>query len=45
MVVAGFVGTTIGSRMLTRVPENVFRLGFRILLSLVALGLARQAFA
>jgi uncharacterized membrane protein YfcA len=43
MVVAGFAGTTIGSRMLTRVPENVFRLGFRILLSLVALGLIRQA--
>jgi uncharacterized membrane protein YfcA len=43
MVAAGFIGTTIGSRMLTRVPENVFRLGFRILLSLVALELVRQA--
>src|SRR6185369_10492711 len=37
MVVAGFAGTAIGSRMLTRVPEHVFRLVFRILLSLVAL--------
>lgn len=44
MVVAGFAGTTLGSRMLTRVPENIFRLGFRILLSLVALGLIRRAF-
>lgn len=44
MVIAGFAGTTIGSRMLTRVPEHIFRLGFRILLSLVALGLVRRAF-
>lgn len=43
MVVAGFAGTAVGSRLLTRVPEQVFRLGFRILLSLVALGLVRQA--
>ncbi len=37
MVIAGFAGTAVGSRMLTRVPEAVFRLVFRILLSLVAL--------
>jgi uncharacterized membrane protein YfcA len=43
MVAAGFAGTAVGSRMLTRIPERVFRLGFRILLSLVALGLIRQA--
>ncbi|HXC59450.1 MAG TPA: sulfite exporter TauE/SafE family protein [Steroidobacteraceae bacterium] len=43
MVVAGFAGTAIGSRMLTRVPEHVFRLVFRILLSLVALELIWQA--
>jgi uncharacterized membrane protein YfcA len=43
MVVAGFAGTQLGSRLLTRVPENVFRLAFRILLSLVALGLIRRA--
>lgn len=43
MVIAGFAGTMVGSRMLTRVPENVFRLAFRILLSLVALGLIRRA--
>jgi len=44
MVAAGFVGTTVGSRLLTRVPERVFRLAFRVLLSLVAIGLIRQAF-
>jgi uncharacterized membrane protein YfcA len=43
MVVAGFAGTQVGSRLLTRVPENVFRFAFRILLSLVALGLIRRA--
>ncbi|MEJ0099464.1 MAG: sulfite exporter TauE/SafE family protein [Pseudomonadota bacterium] len=44
MVVAGFAGTAVGSRMLTRVPEAVFRLVFRVLLSLVALELIRRAF-
>jgi uncharacterized membrane protein YfcA len=43
MVVAGFVGTSVGSRLLTRVPERVFRLTFRLLLSAVALGLIRDA--
>ena len=43
MVAAGFVGTTVGSRLLTRVPERVFRLGFRLLLSAVAIGLIGQA--
>ncbi len=43
MVAAGFVGTTVGSRLLTRVPERVFRLGFRLLLSAVAIGLIWQA--
>ena len=42
MVAAGFVGTTVGSRLLTRVPERVFRLTFRLLLSAVALGLMRK---
>lgn len=43
MVVAGFIGTALGSRMLTRVPEHVFRVAFRVLLSLVALELIRRA--
>ena len=43
MVLAGFAGTWIGSHMLTRVPEPVFRFAFRILLSLVAVELLRRA--
>lgn len=43
MVTAGFIGTTVGSRLLTRVPEKVFRLTFRLLLSAVAVGLIREA--
>jgi uncharacterized protein len=43
MTAAGFAGTAVGSRLLTRVPEHVFRLVFRILLSLVALELIRRA--
>jgi uncharacterized protein len=45
MVAAGLGGTAVGSRLLIRVPEAVFRLVFRILLSLVALGLMVQAVA
>jgi uncharacterized membrane protein YfcA len=44
MVLAGFAGTAVGSRLLTRIPEELFRLVFRILLSLVALGLIWRAF-
>jgi uncharacterized membrane protein YfcA len=44
MVAAGFAGTAVGSRMLMRVPEKVFRLGFRIMLSAVALELIRRVF-
>jgi uncharacterized membrane protein YfcA len=43
MVAAGFAGTAAGSRLLTRVPEKVFRLGFKALLSVVAIGLIWQA--
>lgn len=43
MVAAGFAGTAVGSRMLTRVPEPVFRLVFRLLLTAVALELVRRA--
>jgi uncharacterized membrane protein YfcA len=45
MVLAGFAGTAVGSRMLTRVPEKVFRLVFRILLSVAAASLIRRALA
>jgi uncharacterized protein len=43
MVISGFAGTAVGSRMLVHVPEKVFRLGFRILLSVAAVGLIWQA--
>jgi uncharacterized protein len=43
MVGTGFVGTSVGSRLLTRVPERVFRLTFRLLLSAIALGLIHEA--
>lgn len=36
MVATGFAGTWIGRRLLSRVPEQGFRWGFRIILSLVA---------
>ncbi|HUG73721.1 MAG TPA: sulfite exporter TauE/SafE family protein [Steroidobacteraceae bacterium] len=43
MVLAGFAGTAVGGHLLARVPENVFRLAFRILLSAVAVGLMWRA--
>lgn len=43
MVIAGFAGTALGSRLLVRMPEQVFRLVFRLLLTLVALELIRRA--
>jgi uncharacterized protein len=43
MVASGFAGTALGSRWLVQVPEHVFRLGFRVLLSLVAIGLIWKA--
>ena len=43
MVLAGFVGTAIGSRLLVKVPEQLFRVGFKIVLTLVALDLIRGA--
>lgn len=43
MILSGFVGTAIGSRLLLKVPEKLFRYGFRIVLTLVALDLLRDA--
>ena len=40
---AGFGGTAIGSRLLLKVPEHVFRIGFKIILSIVALDIIRNA--
>jgi uncharacterized membrane protein YfcA len=41
MVVAGFGGTAIGSKLLVKVPESAFRWGFKVILTLVALDLLR----
>jgi uncharacterized membrane protein YfcA len=43
MIAFGFAGTAIGSRLLVKVPEVAFRWGFKIVLSLVALDLLREA--
>lgn len=43
MIVAGFGGTALGSHLLVRVPEAAFRWGFKIVLTLVALDLLRNA--
>jgi len=43
MVVFGFAGTAIGSRLLVKVPENVFRIGFKVVLTIVALDILRGA--
>jgi uncharacterized membrane protein YfcA len=43
MIGFGFLGTALGSRLLLKVPEAVFRIGFKIVLSLVALDLLREA--
>lgn len=43
MIAIGFLGTAIGSRLLVKVPESAFRWGFKIVLSLVALDILREA--
>jgi len=44
-LVFGFAGTFLGSRLLLRLPEVKFRLGFRIVMTLLALRLAWSAVA
>jgi uncharacterized membrane protein YfcA len=43
MIATGFLGTAIGSRLLVKVPESAFRWGFKIVLSLVAFDILREA--
>ena len=43
MIAVGFLGTAVGSRLLVKVPEGAFRWGFKIVLSLVALDILRDA--
>jgi len=44
MILSGLGGTWAGSHFLNRMPEQAFRLGFRILLTILALDLLRRAF-
>lgn len=39
MIASGFAGTALGTGLLQRVPEEAFRRGFRVVLTLVALNL------
>ncbi len=43
MIASGLLGTVFGGLMLDKLPENLFRIVFRIILTLVALDLARRA--
>jgi uncharacterized membrane protein YfcA len=42
MIASGGIGTLIGGRLLSSLPEDKFRLGFKIVLTLVALNLLRE---
>lgn len=42
MVIAGFFGTALGSHILLKIPESMFRTGFKIVLTIVALDLIRE---
>jgi len=43
MVASGFLGTYAGGLFLDRIPETLFRLGFRILLTIIAIDLFRRS--
>lgn len=43
MLVAGFVGTTLGARLLNKLPEETFRKVFKLIISVLALDLLRRA--
>lgn len=43
MIATGFLGTATGSRLLVKVPESAFRWGFKIVLTVVALDILREA--
>ena len=44
MIATGYVGTLTGSTLLNRMPEEKFRLGFRLILTLLALDMLRRGF-
>jgi uncharacterized membrane protein YfcA len=44
MIVSGVIGTWIGTRMLDNLPETTFRLGFKIVMTLISLHMIWQTF-
>jgi len=44
MIVTGVIGTWIGTRMLDNLPETTFRLGFKIVMTLISLHMIWQTF-
>lgn len=45
MIVAGFVGTVLGTRVLRRLPEHIFRTSLKVLLTLIGIELVVSAVA
>ncbi len=43
MIASGFVGTGIGGQLLDRLPERIFRVAFRIALTLIAIDIIRRS--
>lgn len=45
MITTGYLGTMLGSALLNRIPENAFRVAFKLVLTALALDLLRQGFS
>ena len=43
MIVAGFIGTVMGTKLLEKMPERLFQIILKVLLTLIALDLLRRA--
>ena len=43
MIVSGFIGTVMGTRLLEKMPEALFQTFLKVLLTLIALDLLRRA--
>lgn len=42
MIVTGFLGTIYGTRMLDRIPDHIFQIGFKVIITLLALEMIRR---
>ncbi len=45
MIFTGYIGTVYGTRLLNALPEKTFRLGFKLLLTVLAIDLVRRGLA